>query len=66
MKIFVIEISILVYTPDLREYAQYQWPFEEAIDWRYQPYIRPVFKGYGSGDMIYPQNMAWKMVQYLH
>ena len=21
----------------------YQWPFQEPIDWRYLPYIRPIF-----------------------
>ena len=23
-----------------------QWPFQEPIDWRYLPYIRPIFQGY--------------------
>ena len=26
----------------------YQWPFEEPIDWRYLPYIRPMFTAYVS------------------
>ena len=33
-------------------------------NWRYLPYIRPIFLGLCKG--ISPQNMAWKMVQYLH
>ena len=32
---------------------------------RYLPYIRPIFQGYGSGD-IPPISMAGNMVQYLH
>ena len=28
-----------------------QWPFQEPIDWRYLPYIGPMFSAYGSGDM---------------
>ena len=35
----------------------YQWPFQEPIDWRYLPYIRPI--------RISQQNMAQNMVQYV-
>ena len=24
----------------------HQWPFQEPIDWRYLPYIRPIFQAY--------------------
>ena len=38
-----------------------QWPFQEPIDWRYLPYIRPKFQG------ISPQTMPLNMVlTYLH
>ena len=39
-----------------------QWPFQEPMDWRYLPYIRPNFHGYGSGD-ISPVSMAKNMVR---
>jgi len=26
----------------------HQWPFQEPIDWRYLPYIRPIFRAYGN------------------
>ena len=30
----------------LTTYKTYQWPFQEPIDWRYLPYIRPIFEAY--------------------
>ena len=43
------------------EMRVYQWPFQDPIDWRYLPYIRPKFQG------ISPENMARNMVlTYLH
>jgi hypothetical protein len=31
----------------------FQWPFQEPIDWRYLPYVRPIFDAYVRG---YPHN----------
>ena len=31
----------------------HQWPFQEPIDWRYLPYIRPIFQAYARE---YPHN----------
>ena len=41
----------------------YQCPFQEPIDWRYLPYIRPIFQAYVReySPKIWPY-----MVQYLH
>ena len=46
-----------------------QWPFQEPIDWRYLPYIRPFFKAYFLGlcKGISLENIAKYMVlTYLH
>ena len=42
--------------------AVYQWPFQEP-----KLEVPTIYKAYFSGlcKGIYPQNMAWKMVQYL-
>ena len=39
-----------------------QWPFQEPIDWRYLPYIRPIFQAYVRE---YPHKIWPCMVQYL-
>jgi hypothetical protein len=39
-----------------------QWPFQEPIDWRYLPYIRPIFQAYVRE---YPHKIWPYMVQYL-
>ena len=44
-------------------YSCFQWPFQEPIDWRYLPYIRPVFEAYVRE---YPHKIWPYMVQYLH
>ena len=55
-----------IHIPLISTNPQYfQWPFQEPIDWRYLPYIKPIlglnFRG------ISPQNMAKHMVPtYLH
>ena len=41
----------------------FQWPFQEPIDWRYLPYVRPIFKAYVRG---YTPKIWPYMVQYLH
>jgi hypothetical protein len=33
------DAGIVGFSPD-------QWPFQEPIDWRYLPYIRPSFQAY--------------------
>ena len=38
----------------------YQWPFQDPIDWRYLPYIRPLFKAYVSE---YPHKI-WPEIWY--
>ena len=30
----------------MNEYWYIQWPFQDPIDWRYLPYIRPIFQAY--------------------
>ena len=40
-----------------------QWEFQDPIDWRYLPYIRPIFQGYVRE---YPHKIWPYMVQYLH
>ena len=42
---------------------QFQCPFQEPIDWRYLPYIRPIFEAYVRE---YPHKIWSSMVQYLH
>ena len=39
-----------------------QWPFQDPIDWRYLPYIRPTFQAYVRE---YPHKIWPYMVQYL-
>jgi hypothetical protein len=43
--------------------AIFQWSFQEPIDWRYLPYIRPIFQAYVRE---YPHKIWPYMVQYLH
>ena len=40
-----------------------QWPFQDPIDWRYLPHIRPMFQAYV---IEYPHNIWSYMVQYPH
>ena len=40
-----------------------QWPFQEPIDWRYLPYVRPMFQAYVRG---YTPKIWPYVVQYLH
>ena len=40
-----------------------QWPFQEPIDWRYLPYIRPIVQAYVRE---HPHKIWPYMVQYLH
>ena len=44
-------------------HSTFQWPFWEPIDWRYLPYIRPIFQAYVRE---YPHKICPSMVQYLH
>ena len=48
---------------DLHDIPWFHWSFQEPIDWRYLPYIRPFFQGYVRE---YPQEIWPYMVQYLH
>ena len=36
-----------------------QWPFQEPIDWRYLPYIRPIFQGYVRGYTRNSYGLIW-------
>ena len=41
-----------------------QWPFQDPIDWRYLPYIRPIFQAYVRG---YPHKIwPYMVLTYLH
>ena len=46
-----------------RCHCHIQWPFQEPINWRYLPYIRPIFQAYVRE---YPPKIWPYMVQYLH
>ena len=50
--------------PSLHLYPEYQWPFQEPIDWRYLPYTRPMFQGHVRGytSKIWP----YIVLTYLH
>ena len=47
--------------PDLTNLTYDQWPFQEAIYWRYLPYVKPMIQSYVRGQK--PLNSIAKKCQ---
>ena len=65
----MMEVIILIYFANVLYHDDYwlllltiHWPLQAPIDWRYLPYIRPIFQAQISGD-IPPIHMARNMVR---